>query len=371
MQADTSNIEVIGIDSLKDSEFNYFYPEQENFTIPVKSSVVLSTTGRLGNQFFQYAAAYALAKETNSTLYLFDATCASCYLKHDPSQDTEYHLTKFNLSENTILIPTTDKYLKLHKQFFPFESNYKAFIFGYTPDSVKTLNGQYITSSKDLINAIQNKQEKTLIMAGYIENPSLFDKYREEILEQYTIINFDITGIKDILNEVQKKNSVCINVRGKEYLTTSLSIPISYQQEAIRFINENNLIENPNYYVITDDLPYAKNGLKKFNNIHFIEGKKTLEHLYLLSHCSNNIMAISSFSFWGSYLNQRSSFTIIPCSYQNLYKLNHLTYKIAYPNTPKGKECSNDYIDGYVVQYKDSMGNNINEKRKKISRSEL
>ncbi len=46
---------------------------QDTFIIP-EGSVVLRTMGRLGNQLYQYAAAYSLAQQTESKLYVFVAT---------------------------------------------------------------------------------------------------------------------------------------------------------------------------------------------------------------------------------------------------------------------------------------------------------
>jgi hypothetical protein len=101
---------------------------QEDFLIP-NGSVVLRTINRLGNQLSQYAAAYSLAKQTDSKLYMFvDKSNITDYnaisnwaiekLK-DYNLDKNYYLTQFNLSKETVIIPINEQTLNIYKSFYP------------------------------------------------------------------------------------------------------------------------------------------------------------------------------------------------------------------------------------------------------------
>lgn len=345
--------------TLQKSEPNYLYPELGNFTIPQKA-VVLLTSGRMGNQFFQYSAAYSLAKQTGSPLYLFNQNCAACKLSSDPSQDVNYYLTQFNLSKDTIIIPYTNETSPLLKAFYNYYPDIvKCYKTTSTPAQVQKLNGEYIYSEQLFNKAAKHKGEKIFVMNSHNEIPRLFDQFYHELVEQFVIPNFDTSNIDDLLQQVQQENSICINVRGKEYTKTRYYVPIDYQKSAIKFIESEQLVQNPKYFAITDDIPLAKDGLKEYPDIYYIENKTSLEMLHILSHCKNNIMTYSSFSWWGSYLNQQSNFTIVPCKYYDLYKENHITYKIQFPINNKDA-CNHKFKTfNYAMQYKNANGKNI------------
>ena len=57
-----------------------------------------------------------------------------------------------------------------------------------------------------------------------------------------------------------------------------------------------------NLYVFSDDINWCKTNLK-FKNMVFVEGNDDVEDLWLMSLCDHNIIANSSFSWWGAWLN--------------------------------------------------------------------
>ncbi len=335
--------------------------KDEKISVP-NGSIVLLTDGRLGNQFFQYAAAYALSKKTESKLYLFVPDCAACFLKEsDPAQDVTYYLTRFNLAEDTIIIPIKEEALQFIKTLYPsYPYQYKDFG-KLTPPSAQALNAKYISAEQQLIEAAQTKNDKILVMAYFFESQRYFDKFSKGILSQYTISNFDISNIKEILEQVSLDNSVCMNVRRKEMIKEPyLYIPIDYQEQAMKFIEAEKLVDNPRYFVISDDIALVKEELKAYNGIEYIEGIKSLEALYILSHCKNNIMTVSSFSWWGSYLNNAAGFTIIPCNYHDLFKFKGITYKIQFSTDGANKCNYSPYTHtSYIKQYKYASGQNM------------
>ncbi len=343
-------------DSISQQYINYFYPEKDNFTIPNKS-VLLLTSGRLGNQFSEYAAAYSLAKKTDSRLYLFDQDCASCYLKKDPSVDVDYYLTKFNLSKDTIIIPNSENSRSLIKKFYPRNYSFKN---NSTPEELLELNAEYV-KGENYYELIKYKNEKILVIADYLINPNYFKDFTKEITEQFVIPNFDTSNIDDILEKVRQNNSVCIHFRGTDYLKYYKFIPMDYQKAAIKLIESEKLLENPNYFVVTDDVKEAKLGLQEYSDIQFIDKTTTLEALYILSNCRNNIITTSSFSWWAAFLNLGNKFTIVQCNYFDIYKENHLTYKIQYQLNGTD-QCLGVYAkSGYLMQYKDDEGKKISQ----------
>ena len=56
------------------------------------------------------------------------------------------------------------------------------------------------------------------------------------------------------------------------------------------------------FVIFSDDIPWCKENFIG-DNFTFIDGEEDYIDLYLMSVCEHNIIANSSFSWWGAYLN--------------------------------------------------------------------
>jgi hypothetical protein len=68
--------------------------------------------------------------------------------------------------------------------------------------------------------------------------------------------------------------------------------------------------DDTRFLVFSDDIQWCKENFKG-DNFHFIEGEKDYVDLYLMSLCNNNIIANSSFSWWGAWLNNTPNKKVI------------------------------------------------------------
>jgi len=132
--------------------------------------------------------------------------------------------------------------------------------------------------------------------------------------------------IKDIIKEsfkfkckesiIFKKNSVSILVRRTDFLTDKLLCDIAnleYFEKAIEIIKKK--IDNPVFYIFSDDLEWCRENLKPEDEHHFVD---TRNGMYLMSLCENNIIANSTFSWWSAWLNKNKNKIIIcPEKYYN------------------------------------------------------
>jgi hypothetical protein len=62
--------------------------------------------------------------------------------------------------------------------------------------------------------------------------------------------------------------------------------------------------------VFSDDINWCKQNLS-FPKMQFVEGQDNIEDLWFMSLCSNNIIANSSFSWWGAWLNNNPEKKVI------------------------------------------------------------
>lgn len=139
------------------------------------------------------------------------------------------------------------------------------------------------------------------IYMGYFQSEKFFN--REETLKLFEPAAY----IKDILNIYDYENSCSIHVRHGDYVGryngTYAIMPIEYYEYAIK------LVQADRYYIFSDDLPWCTKVFKGDNNI-FVSDHDYVE-LFMMSRCTHNIIANSSFSWWGSYLNQNPDKKII------------------------------------------------------------
>jgi hypothetical protein len=64
-------------------------------------------------------------------------------------------------------------------------------------------------------------------------------------------------------------------------------------------------------FVFSDDQDWCRNNLSFARPYHFVETGSAAKDLFLMQHCRHNIVANSSFSWWGAWLNAHSDKLVI------------------------------------------------------------
>ena len=68
------------------------------------------------------------------------------------------------------------------------------------------------------------------------------------------------------------------------------------------------------YFVFSDDIVWCKENLNILSNAHYIDWNNNDESwidMYLMSQCKHNIIANSTFSWWGAWLNNNIEKVVI------------------------------------------------------------
>jgi hypothetical protein len=126
----------------------------------------------------------------------------------------------------------------------------------------------------------------------------------------------------EYLNKIRNENSISIHIRRGDYLSADWVnvlgniCTLNYYHEAIYLIS--NKISNPSFYIFSDDIPWAKENLFLSNStyIEHNKGEDSWQDMYLMSQCKHHIIANSTFSWWGAWLNSnKNKIVVAPCKY--------------------------------------------------------
>lgn len=113
-----------------------------------------------------------------------------------------------------------------------------------------------------------------------------------------------------ILSLINMTNSVSFHIRRGDYMNDSNMNLFGNICNIDYYINARNKIEkilnDPHYFVFSNDMNWVKANLR-LKNVTYVEGnigENSWLDLYLMTRCKNHIIANSSFSWWGAWLNE-------------------------------------------------------------------
>lgn len=268
----------------------------------------VSIYGGLGNQMFQYAFSEALNHQGKKTRISF-----SNFLYYN-------HHSGFGLC-------------KAFKIQLPFPLNLINFIL---------LKGGFLYKNKivafilrRLIQGYQRRwysiyKEKT----EFEYDPKVFEQESKFFVGIWQVVDY-FKGIEDLLmqkfafntpqdrtnKEIIEKicscNSVSIHIRRGDYLNSEWEKILgvikgtAYYRNSIDYIEKK--VSDPHYFIFSDDIQWAKDNLKLVNCTYLDhnKGSESYIDMYLMSLCKHNIIANSTFSWWGAWLNKNNDKIII------------------------------------------------------------
>lgn len=260
--------------------------------------IVSYITNGLGNQLFQYACGYSLAKKYNAQLLLN----LSWFKRKE-------HSIKFKLDALNINMNISDN-INSDIKLTDVDHNQRYFY------------------KEILLNA-----NKIYELHGYWMNSRYFNNQITKIKNMFVPNN--LLNIKkrnsQILQIIKSNNSIAVHIRRADFLhdKTRQVCDLRYYEKSINKILKH--VNNPYLIFFSDDMQWTKNNLR-YDNVptFYCEGESDMEDFYLMSQCKHNIIPNSSFSWWAAFLNKNKNKIVI---YPNKWKTTHKnnTLKIGIP----------------------------------------
>ncbi|MES2133275.1 MAG: alpha-1,2-fucosyltransferase [Bacteroidota bacterium] len=258
--------------------------------------IVTRLIGGLGNQMFQYAAGKALALKHG-----VDVKADLSELNRDAEgkyTQRHYELTIFSSNIKTAAESDLTPFLNKDK------SKIKRELQRRFPFLFKTLTA--VESGSSYHPEFEKYPENTYLQ-GFWQSELYFKEYEKEIRKAFQFNQTIIEACKSFSDMIQHSNSVSLHIRRGDYVNNpsankfhGLCSP-QYYENAVKHIAA--LQGQIEIIVFSDDIAWCKENLKFDFPIHFLETGSAYNDLYLMTQCRHNIIANSSFSWWGAWLN--------------------------------------------------------------------
>lgn len=256
--------------------------------------------GGLGNQMFQYAWGCFLANRLNVPLELDLTTFDEGY------EARSFALDYFNISTK---FASREEVAFLRKRpFWGVEAFRK--LLGVRTGHVRE-NGDHA------IDEALFSVKSPVLLDGYWQCARYMELSRPLITNEFRFLR-----PQDSLNEghlrcIEASESVALHVRRGDYVSNPTFnavhgvCSLDYYQKAITLMQDS--LTEPRFYVFSDDLNWACENLSLPQGTVFIDNNQGEPHedLRLMAACKHNIIANSSFSWWGAFLGQNTDKRVI------------------------------------------------------------
>lgn len=268
--------------------------------------IITRLVSGLGNQLLQYAIGRQLSIIKKVPLKLDVSFFEGQNLR-------SYKLDHFNIDAGIATLADIEPfrkdintYQKLHQQTSFYAKIYRNLEPVLYPKHTKSYFKEHIWW---ILEPAVFKTPNNVYIDGYWQHYKYFENMQSKVFEELTLKEPLDTKAATWLSAIKNDtSSVAVHIRRGDYVTDSGAnylmgvLPVDYYLQAIRYIKQK--VSNPSFYFFSDDLEWAKNNIQTDAPAHYVDGNMDYIDLDLMRHCSHNIIANSTFSWWGAFLNR-------------------------------------------------------------------
>ena len=223
--------------------------------------VIARIKGGLGNQLFQYAAGYSLAKRLNQPLYMDTSFFPNQTLRGFRLLQLNVKHTQVVDGSNIFHIIYKNRYLNKILR----ELNIRVLPCGK--------GKKYLLETRsDIVSEYFTIEDQNVYLDGYYQSEEYFGQFRKELIDQF-IPKYDIEReYRETCNEVEACCSVAVHVRRGDFLQAQNDsnpnhylLSEQYYRNALQYCESK--LENCTFYWFSDDIveevPYPKACLER------------------------------------------------------------------------------------------------------------
>ena len=273
--------------------------------------ICVQLSGGLGNQMFQYAFGRALAAKHHTELIL------DCTIFQDKTPRLDYTLRDYELDVLAINArqASKDELNRCWPSFFC--KIYRSL--RRRCGLPEIVNPAYLVEQQlpySLLAIDQAASDCYLI--GFWQSEQFFKSVESLVRQEFTFKHPLDTKNSEIAKRISSVNSVSLHVRRGDYvnnpqITNSHGLcSLEYYQNAISSIEKN--ITNPVFFIFSDDIEWVRANLVLSGQSEIVSGNTGIQSyidMQLMCLCRHNIIANSSFSWWGAWLNNNTDKIVV------------------------------------------------------------
>ncbi len=266
--------------------------------------IIVRLQGGLGNQMFQYAAGRTIAHRNRVPLKLDMSS-------FEEEKARVYRLSTLNVLED---FATPDDFEKV----FPRRRRVLARAWVEIRKRRAYEARPFVHERSPAFDPAILRARNNTYLVGYWQSERYFAEIADLIRREFTP-RVELPGLDaDLSQEIDATNSVSLHVRRGDYVSNPIAaamhgaLPLSYYSRALTLMGER--VENPRVFVFSDDIPWARANLESHLPLCFVEQKgpdADIADMWLMSRCKHHIIANSSFSWWGAWLNPRPDKVVV------------------------------------------------------------
>ena len=264
-------------------------------TLCKKPIVTVGLNGGLGNQMFQYAAALGLATQQGR-----DIKIDLSFFAH--RKDRPYQLKLLKVPEDypckappflarVAPMLVTRTICKIKRQMMQLRNFYCEPHFHFDP-------------------AFFNLSGADVRLTGYFQNPRYFVGAESLLRERFQFKSpFTPTAADWVAKIAQSPCAVSVHLRRGDYCDSQNStihhlLDRGYYDRAMTLMQD--LVgDKAEFFFFSDDPDFVTNTFADLSRVHIVRSDPAApwEDLFLMAKCRHNIIANSSYSWWGAWLN--------------------------------------------------------------------
>lgn len=263
--------------------------------------IVSRLIGGLGNQMFQYAAGRALALRRRVP-FRIDRRAFADYKTHAFGMDC----FRADLSDAPAdQLPGAAKENRINRFLRPLLRAplrvYTEKSFTFDPEVLALSDGTYLD--------------------GYWQTEKYFADYADTVRADFTVRHAPSPENQQWLDHVTAGNSVSLHVRRGDYVSNPSAAAVhgtcdlDYYRRAVEYLRQASGAE-PVVFVFSDDPDWVAANLRLSCPMHLVrnnDASTNYEDLRLMTACRHHVIANSSFSWWGAWLDPRpDAITVAP-----------------------------------------------------------
>lgn len=247
---------------------------------------------------FQYAAGRAVAFR-NKTDLLLDT---SWYKNIKGNTERKYSLGAFNIVER---FASKKEIAAFRGAFFPLRAKLDLF------------KKEYIREKQFHFDPAITALSGDAYLDGYWQSEKYFKDAEVIIRKDFSLKAPLSRNAQEIADAIKKEGAVSVHVRRGDYVANASTHHVhgacspEYYREAQKIIGRS--VSTPHFFVFSDDVEWVRDAVQFDGPALFVSGRGVSDHeeLFLMSLCQHHIIANSSFSWWGAWLNSAKDKIVI------------------------------------------------------------